>query len=193
VGVAGHGGTGAPGPADGPAPGADAPEADEQRGERPAPVQGEGAGGELEAVRAERDEYLDTLRRVKAEFDNYRRRSERDRQMAAQAATGDLVRELLPVVDNLERAVAALGEEGEQIVAGVDMVRVQLGELLSARGVAEIEAHGETFDPQVHEAVATHPSAEHPEGTVMQVVQKGYTHGEAVIRPSRVVVAERPR
>jgi molecular chaperone GrpE len=113
--------------------------------------------------------------------------------MAAQAATGDLVRELLPVVDNLERAVAALGEEGEQIVAGVDMVRVQLGELLSARGVAEIEAHGTTFDPQVHEAVATHPSDEHPEGTVMQVVQKGYTHGEAVIRPSRVVVAERPR
>lgn len=147
---------------------------------------------ELEHVRRERDEYLDTLRRVKAEFDNYRRRSERDRQLASQGATRELVLELLPVVDNLERAVAALGERGGQIVAGVDMVRVQLGELLSARGVAEIEATGESFDPQVHEAVATHPSAEHPEGTVVQVVQKGYTHGDAVIRPSRVVVAERP-
>jgi molecular chaperone GrpE len=192
VGVAGQGGAGAPGPADGPAPGADVPEAEVHDQDATAPGQGADAG-ELDAVRAERDEYLDTLRRVKAEFDNYRRRSERDRQMAAQAATGDLVRELLPVVDNLELAVAALGEEGEQIVAGVDMVRVQLGELLTARGVAEIEAHGATFDPQVHEAVATHPSAEHAEGTVMQVVQKGYTHGEAVIRPSRVVVAERPR
>ena len=72
------------------------------------------------------------------------------------------------------------------------MVRVQLAELLTARGVAEIEAHGHAFDPQIHEAVATHPTSEHAEGPVMHVVEKGYTHGDAVIRPSRVVVAERP-
>ncbi len=175
----------------------------EQAAPGPAPV-GEGpfdgptdvgepspAEGYAEACR-ERDEYLATLQRVKAEFDNYRRRSERDRQMAAQAATNELVRDLLPVIDNLERAVASLGEEGAQIVTGIDMVRVQLAELLTARGVAEIEAHGHAFDPQIHEAVATHPTTEHAEGTVMHVVEKGYTHGDAVIRPSRVVVAERP-
>ena len=185
------------------AAGVGGPGAAEQAAPGPAPI-GEGPfdgptdvgepspdEGYAEACR-ERDEYLATLQRVKAEFDNFRRRSERDRQAAAQAATNELVRDLLPVVDNLERAVASLGEEGAQIVTGIDMVRVQLAELLTARGVAEIEAHGHAFDPQIHEAVATHPTTEHAEGTVMHVVEKGYTHGDAVIRPSRVVVAERP-
>lgn len=173
----------------GPAGAAEAPE------EAPAarqPEEDAGLAAELARVSAERAEYLDALQRLKAEFDNYRKRTERDRQQASQAAVAGLVRELLPVVDNLERAVGALGEDGASIAAGVEMVRVQLADLLAARGVSEIPAHGAAFDPTVHEAVATHPTADHPEGTVIEVVQKGYTHGDAVIRPVRVVVAERP-
>lgn len=174
----------------GPAGAAEVPE--EASAPAPETGQDDGLAAELARVTAERAEYLDALQRLKAEFDNYRKRTERDRQQASQAAVAGLVRELLPVVDNLERAIAALGQEGASIAAGVEMVRVQLADLLAARGVSEIPAHGAPFDPTVHEAVAMHPTADHPEGTVIEVVQKGYTHGDAVVRPVRVVVAERP-
>jgi molecular chaperone GrpE len=147
---------------------------------------------ELAVVAAERDEYLDALQRLKAEFDNYRRRTERDREAVAVGATRELVRSLLPVMDNLERAVAALGGQGDEIVAGLEMVRAQLSELLAGHGVEEIEATGREFDPNVHEAVAQLPSAEHAEGAVVEVIQKGYRISEHVLRPSRVVVATPP-
>jgi molecular chaperone GrpE len=147
---------------------------------------------ELERLAAERDQYLDQLRRLKAEFDNYRKRQERDRQIVAQAGARDVVADLLPVMDNLERAVAALGDAAPGLVAGVDMVRQQLAGLLGERGVSEIDAHGERFDPTVHEAVTMAPSAEHAEGTVLAVVEKGYLLNDAVLRPARVVVATRP-
>jgi molecular chaperone GrpE len=140
----------------------------------------------------ERDAYLDALQRLKAEFDNYRKRVERDREVQHHAGVRDLVAELLPVIDNLERAVAALGDAGDQIVAGVEMVRGQLAGLLAGRGVEEIAAHAEPFDPTVHEAIAQHPTDEHEEGTVVHVSEKGYRLGELVIRPAKVVVAARP-
>jgi molecular chaperone GrpE len=147
---------------------------------------------ELVAPRTERDEYLDALQRLKAEFDNYRRRTERDRQAVVEGAQREVVRGLLPVMDNLERAVAALGDQGTEIVAGLEMVRGQLAGLLAGHGVEEIAAHGEAFDPNVHEAVAQIPSDEHPDGAVVEVIEKGYRVSDHVLRPSRVVVASVP-
>lgn len=144
------------------------------------------------AVVAERDEYLDALRRMKAEFDNFRKRTDRERQSSATLAARDLVAELLPVMDSLERAVASLEGQPEAVTAGVGMVRQQLEAVLRGRGVATIDAMGAAFDPNVHEAVLSMPSADHPEGTVIEVVQRGYTLGDAVLRPSRVVVAGAP-
>lgn len=144
-------------------------------------------------VVAERDNYLDALQRLKAEFDNYRKRVERDREAQHLAGVRQLCGDLLPVVDNLERALATSGDAGAvQILAGVEMVRGQLASLLGGRGVEEIAAHAAPFDPNVHEAVAQHPSEEHPEGTVVHVLEKGYRIGETVIRPARVVVAAPP-
>ena len=97
---------------------------------------------DLEQVEAERDQYLDALQRLKAEFDNYRKRNDRERQTIATGATREVVRGLLPVMDNLERAVAALGDQGVQIVAGLEMVRGQLAGLLAGHGVEEIPADG---------------------------------------------------
>ncbi|MGD9695986.1 MAG: nucleotide exchange factor GrpE [Thermoleophilia bacterium] len=150
------------------------------------------AGDGLAAVAEERDRYLDQLLRLKAEFDNYRKRTERDRQAQALGATRDVVKGLLPVMDNLERAVAALGDQGEGIVAGLEMVRGQLAGLLEGHGVREIEAAGREFDPSVHEAIAQVPAPGTPGGTVIEVVEKGYRHVDHVLRPTRVVVSAEP-
>jgi molecular chaperone GrpE len=182
---------GGAGPGDGPAPA----EAGADEVLEPADGAGEGTEpepdgpGPLDAVMAERDQYLDALQRLKADFDNYRKRSERDRGALAATTTRELVADLLPVMDNLERAVAALPPDDAGLAAGVDMVRAQLAGVLTGRGVAEIEALGAPFDPQVHEAVLSQPSEEHEAGTVMAVVQKGYRQADAVLRPARVVVA----
>lgn len=156
----------------------------------------DGAADDVEKLAAERDQYLEALQRLKAEFDNFRKRNDRDRQMIAAGATRDVVRGLLPVLDNLERAVQALVHQveptapgGAGIVAGLEMVRGQLAGLLVGHGVEEIPAAGEAFDPTVHEAIAAIPSPDHSEGTVIEVVEKGYRHSEHVLRPSRVVIA----
>ncbi len=165
----------------------------EPGGGAPTPDTDAGGGGELDRLTAERDQYLDALQRLKAEFDNYRKRVERDRQAQQMAGVRDFVGDLLPVIDNLERAVGVSGgAAAEQIVTGVEMVRVQLAQLLSTRGVDEIDAHGSVFDPEVHDAVAQHPTPEHPEGTVIHVMERGYRLGESVIRPAKVVVATSP-
>ncbi len=167
--------------------------------EAPAPEAGaDGPEGgdqdDLARVSAERDEYLDQLQRTRADFDNYRKRVERERPLLAEAGVRDLVAELLPVLDDLERALEALvaaGDRGaEGIVAGVDMVKQQLSALLVGRGVEEIPAEGLLFDPNVHEAVQGVPSPAHPEGTVVAVVERGYRMSDSVIRPARVVVSQ---
>lgn len=168
--------------------------AEPQAGAEEAPAEGapaEAPGAvDADPVAAERDEYLDALQRLKAEFDNYRRRSERDRQAAAATAAREVVRGLLPVMDNLERAVAALGDQGEAIVSGVEMVRGQLAAVLAGQGVAEIPATTDgAFDPNFHEAIAQVPVPGRAPGSIVEVVEKGYTHAEIVLRPSKVVVA----
>jgi molecular chaperone GrpE len=145
----------------------------------------------LEALSAERDEYLDQLKRVAAEFENFRKRTARDQADFAARANERLVKELLPVLDDLGRALeAAEKHEEAKLEDGVRLVHRQLAELLRKEGLAEIETDGK-FDPHVHEALLTQPS-EAPEGSVIDVVQKGYRLGDRVLRPARVVVAAAP-
>ena len=146
---------------------------------------------ELEAVTRERDEYLDTLQRVKAEFDNYRKRVARDQQELAARAHERLVKELVPVLDDLERALEAASQHEEaKLEEGVRLVHRSLAALLAREGLSEVETNGK-FDPHTQEALLSQPS-DAEEGSVIEVVQKGYRLGDRVLRPARVVVAAPP-
>jgi molecular chaperone GrpE len=142
----------------------------------------------LEAVEAERDERTNDLQRVAADFDNYRKRVARDQESLVTRAHERLVKELLPVLDDLERALQAAAEHEEaKLAEGVQLVYRELRDALSREGLAEVEAEGK-FDPHVHEALLTQPS-EREEGSVLEVLQKGYRLGDRVLRPARVVIA----
>ncbi len=154
---------------------------------------GDGGGGEptalaaeLEATRRERDEYLDTLRRLKAEFENSRKRQERERARILETASERLVVELLPVLDNLDRALEAEGDIRE----GVRVTRDQLADALGREGLLPVASDGQLFDPNVHEAVMGQPSEEHEEGTILQTFERGYLLNGKPIRPAKVVVAK---
>jgi molecular chaperone GrpE len=143
-------------------------------------------------VTAERDEYLDLLQRVQADFENYRKRTLRDQERLVAHAHERLVRELLPVLDDLERALeAAERHEEATLVEGVRLVEQALRRALAKEGLNEIETDG-AFDPHLHEALLTQPSAEADPGSVVEVVQRGYRLGDKVVRPARVVVAAAP-
>ena len=145
----------------------------------------------LVALRKERDEYLDALQRLKAEFDNYRKRVARDQQELAARAHERLVKELVPVLDDLERALEAAAEHEEgKLEDGVRLVHRSLADALAKEGLAEIETAG-TFDPHTQEALLSQPS-EADEGSVIQVLQKGYSLGDRVLRPARVVISSGP-
>jgi molecular chaperone GrpE len=142
----------------------------------------------LAAAEAKAAEHLDDLKRLAAEFDNYRKRTARDQGRLTELANQRLVKELLPVLDDLERALAAAEEHAEaQLEEGVQLVHRSLAELLRKEGLAEIETDG-PFDPHVHEALLAQPS-DAPEGDVLEVLQKGYRLGDLVLRPARVVVS----
>ena len=147
----------------------------------------------LAALEAERDEYLNDLRRLAADFENYRKRAARDQESLVARAHERLVKELLPVLDDLERALAAAEEHEEaKLEEGVRLVHRELAAALAREGLAEIETNGR-FDPHVHEALLSQPSSEQEEGSVIEVVQKGYMLGDRVVRPARVVVAAAPQ
>ena len=143
---------------------------------------------ELASARKERDEYLDALQRLKAEFDNYRKRVARDQHELAARAHERLVRELVPVLDDLERALEfATAHEEAQLEDGVRLVHRALADALAKEGLAEIATDGK-FDPHTQEALLSQPS-EAEEGTVIQVLQRGYKLGDLVLRPARVVIS----
>ena len=143
---------------------------------------------QVAALEAERDEHLNDLKRVAAEFENYRKRVARDQESLVARAHERLVKELLPVLDDLERALAAAEEHEEaKLEEGVRLVHRELAAALQREGLAEIDTDGQ-FDPHVHEALLSQPS-DAEEGSVIEVVQKGYTLGDRVVRPARVVVA----
>lgn len=144
----------------------------------------------LEALAAERDEYLALAQRVQADFDNYRKRAIRDQERLVTHAHERLVRELLPVLDDLERALEAAEQHEEaKLVEGVKLVESALRSALTREGLVEIETDG-AFDPHVHEALLTQPGDGAEPGSVVGVVQRGYRLGDKVVRPARVIVAE---
>ncbi len=164
----------------------------EQAVEEPEP--GAPALDELAVATAERDEYLALAQRVQADFDNYRKRAAREQERLVAHAHERLVRDLLPVLDDLERALdAAERHEEAALVDGVRLVEQSLRGALEKEGLAEIPADG-AFDPHVHEAVMSRPDEGAEPGAVLEVVQRGYRLGDRVIRPARVVVAaEQPQ
>jgi molecular chaperone GrpE len=149
------------------------------------------SGDQIAALQADRDELLERLQRLAAEFDNFRKRSARDQAAFAERATERLVKELIPILDDLGRALEAAAEHEEaRLEEGVRLVHRSLAGLLAKEGLAEIETDGK-FDPHVHEALLSQPS-DAEEGSVIEVVQKGYMLGDRVLRPARVVVASAP-
>ena len=142
---------------------------------------------ELEDVCKERDEYLDNMRRMKAELENSRARLERERARSVQLASERVVKELLPVLDNLERALEADGD----IKEGVEATREQLGGVLAQEGLTPISSEGQSFDPEVHEALMSQPSDEYEEDTIIQTIERGYVLNGELIRPAKVVVSKR--
>jgi molecular chaperone GrpE len=157
-------------------------------GEAPEPAK---RAEDLEAVTRERDDYYDRLLRKTAEFDNYRRRVDRERREQSDQAVVDLLRELLLVLDDFDLALAA--EPGEKAGAyrkGVELIHAKLHDLLKKYGVRPIAAVGMEFDPNVHQAVTHEPSPDHRDGEVIDELRRGYMIGDRLLRPAMVKVAK---
>ncbi|HEY1277810.1 MAG TPA: nucleotide exchange factor GrpE [Thermoleophilaceae bacterium] len=143
----------------------------------------------LALAQRERDEYLDLARRAQADFENYRKRAAKEAAAAGERARGGFVRELLPVVDNLERALQSARPEEQHLGEGVRLVHSELIAVLERNGIEQFDPKGESFDPTVHEALSTRTQDGAEPGTVLDVVEKGYRANGAVLRPARVVVS----
>src|SRR5579871_5714245 len=145
-----------------------------------------------ESLQRERDDLYDRLLRTTAYFDNYRKRTERERRELAEAASVDLIRDLLPVVDNLERALSAPaeGEAAAKYRDGVELIRRQLLEVLRRRGVESLEVIGHDFDPAGHESVADEPANGRRDGQITAEIRRGYRVGQRLLRPAMVRVAK---
>jgi molecular chaperone GrpE len=164
---------------------------------KPVDRNGAGAGGdrlqgdidELVKVAAQRDEYLALAQRTQADFENYRKRVAREAAAAAERGAASLAKELLPALDNLDRALAAAADD-DPLLSGVRLVRSEMAAALARTGIESFSPLGEQFDPSLHEAVATAPGGEGaPTGVVLEVYQDGYRLGESILRPARVVVS----
>jgi molecular chaperone GrpE len=151
-------------------------------------VEVEGDLDELVAIAAQRDEYLALAQRTQADFENYRKRVAKESAAAAERGVAKLTRELLPALDNLDRALEA-AEEEDPLLEGVRLVRAELSAALARVGVESFDPKGEQFDPVHHEAMAQQPVEGAASGTVAEVYQPGYRLNGTVIRPARVVVA----
>lgn len=148
---------------------------------------------ELEKIRREADDAADRALRTLAEFDNYRKRSERERREAGEVGAAAVLRELLDVVDNFDRALEHAGEGvPASFLEGLRLVARGVHDILDRRGVKKIETVGIAFDPHVHEALASEPTPDAPANTIVQEIQSGFTLGDRVLRPARVIVARAP-
>ncbi len=148
---------------------------------------------ERERLQKEASEMRELAQRKQAEFENYRKRMERERLDLSRYAGESVVKEVLPVLDNLERALGAASSASEdQLREGVAIIHKQLQEILTRLGLTEVESQGKPFDPHLHEAVSQQETREHPEGTVLSVFQKGYLFKERLLRPAMVSVARAP-
>lgn len=150
----------------------------------------EAEGPSIDEVIRERDAHRDRLLRVSAEFDNYKKRTERERRALIEQAAGDLLGDLLPVVDDLELALAADAQDGESYRRGVEGIRRKLLDVMDRRGVAPIEAVGAEFDPTLHEAMTYEPAEGRRDGEVVEDLRRGYTLRGKLLRASMVKVAK---
>jgi molecular chaperone GrpE len=146
---------------------------------------------ELAAKAEKADEYLELAQRTKADFENYRRRAAKETAAAQERGAAKLALELLPAVDNLDRALAATdgADDSDTLVSGVKLVHADVIAALARMGIEQYSPEGERFDPEHHEAVAQHPVEGAEPGTIVEVYQSGYRLGDSVLRPARVVVA----
>lgn len=145
---------------------------------------------EIVELRKERDNLHDRLLRQAAEFDNYRKRVDRERRDSAQMAAIDFVQELLPVIDDFERALQTAAPGAESYRQGLEIIHRALMEMLRKRGVTPIDAVGSTFDPQIHQAVAYEEAPDRRDGDVMEQFTRGYRLGDKLVRPAMVKVAK---
>ena len=159
------------------------------------PESGEQAETEVEALqrqfeeaKAKAAENLDGWQRAQAEFVNYKNRIQRDREMEYASMKGDIIKKVLPVLDDMERALANR-PEGDSWANGMELITRKFQTILEAEGLKRIEAVGQPFDPNFHEAISSEPNDEVESGHVIEVVQNGYMLGERVIRPAMVRVA----
>ena len=143
---------------------------------------------QIESQKVQIDETEDRLKRVAAEFDNYKKRNTKEREGLYNSLIADIVSNFLPILDNLEKAVEAETKD-EEYKKGIELVLKQFKDVLSARGVTEIETVGKTFDPELHEAVSSVQDASKGEKEIVQEYRKGYMIGNKVIRHSMVIVA----
>ena len=154
------------------------------------PWSSESTSETLGQIKQERDEFRDQALRARAEFANYQKRAKQQADSDRVYAIGSMARDLLEPLDNLDRAVEALRASGaEGVTAGLDMVQRQLHEILAKHGIEPITALGRPFDPNLHEAVLQQPSGDHPEGTVVAELSKGYNIRDRVLRPTKVAVS----
>jgi molecular chaperone GrpE len=146
---------------------------------------------ELTAKAHKADQYLELAQRTRADFENYRKRAAREASAAQERGVAKLAKELLPAVDNLDRALEAVenSSNGADLLAGIKLVHAEVLAALARVGVEPFDPEGEAFDPSCHEAVAQQPVRGAPAGTVAEVYQRGYRLGDTVIRPARVLVA----
>lgn len=155
----------------------------------------EGPSDELTGLRQERDELQDRLLRQTAEFDNFRKRMERERRELIDHAASDILHELLPVVDDIERALAAAAASSDPAVVshrqGLELIQRQFAEVLKRRHVTAIDTEGVDFDPNVHQAVGQELSDTHREGEVIEEMRRGYLLKDRLLRPAMVKVATR--
>lgn len=168
-------------------------ESSEDRAESQSDAVSPAASRDVAELQKQCDDYYDLLLRKTAEFDNYRKRTERERKELVETAAAGLLAELLPVIDDLERALVAADAGVNDVEAyrkGVELIHRQVLDLLRKRGVKSIEAVGKPFDPHFHQAVAYEMSPEHGEGQVISELRRGYLMGDRLLRPAMVKVAK---
>lgn len=158
-------------------------------------TESETADSELQKLQSERDMYYQNWLRAQADHENYRKRAQKDAEQDRQYAIMPIVRDLLPALDNLDRALQAASQakESGKLVEGVQMVAKQFEALLAKNHVERIEAVGKPFDPNLHQAMQQIPAADKPPMTVLQEYERGYTLYDRVVRPSTVVVSAPPQ
>jgi molecular chaperone GrpE len=164
-----------------------------QNNEPKEPAPDDGNGSAIALLTQELEDVKELVRRKQAEFENFRKRVERERIDFVKHASGELVMEILPVLDNLERALMAsdAGPE-DRLREGIEITQRQFRDILIKAGLKEVEALGQEFDPHVHEAVGRVETSEHREGEILEVYQKGYFFKDRLLRPALVNVAQRP-